>query len=122
MSNARQYGAAKVPEWQKAQKGTGYVDRQDTAPKPKDEDPSPSAEKVIQFHNRAPIDTRAEDIHHTLGVTGTQASPGDHNHDGGDSVLLLEGFTIVGSKANPQTVLPSLIAGFVRLGMKDSTT
>lgn len=91
-------------------------------PKPRKEDPSPSANVVAAFHRRADTDSRVEAIHHTLGPVGSQASPGDHNHDGGSSRLLLEGMLLTGSKSNPTTMWPSIIACLVRLGAKDNTT
>ncbi len=113
---AKQYGA---PDPAKPQYGAA---RKDQAPQPKDPDPSPSAQIVQQFHANASVDRRREDVHHTLGAQTTQASPGAHNHDGGDSVLLLDGFTLTGAKASPSTVLPSILNALVRLGAKDSTT
>lgn len=119
---AQQYGSPKTPKGGPAGNRYGDKERRDQPPKTKDPDPSPSGVLVEKFHKNAAVDTRVEDMHHTLGSLPSQASPGNHDHDGGDSVLLLDGYTIVGSKASPSTVLPSIIAGLVRLGMKDSTT
>lgn len=91
-------------------------------PRTKDPDPAPPEEVVIEFHTNAPVDTRPTDIHHTLGPNNNQAAPGDHNHDGGNSRLLLEGYVLTGSKANPATVIPSILACLTRLGAQDSTT
>lgn len=55
---------------------------------------APSAETVTDFHTNADTDVRDESIHHTLGGNPGQASPGDHNHDGGTSVALAAGFTV----------------------------
>jgi hypothetical protein len=85
------------------------------------EEPSPTAEEVERFHTNADVDTRAESAHHTLGPSPTQAAPGNHRHDGGDSELLLSGFTITGSQGG-NTALPSIIACLVRLGAQDSST
>lgn len=82
---------------------------------------SPGADAVDLFHQNADVDVRKESMHHTLGPVGTQASPGDHNHDGGSSALLLEGFTITGSRSDG-TALLSVIQTVVRLGAKDSST
>ena len=84
----------------------------------------PSAEEVRRAHTNADTDARLEAIHHTLGSGNTQASPGNHRHDGSDSALLLEGFTLAGSKtANPPTaLLGSIVQALVRLGAKDATT
>lgn len=117
---ARQYGAPKEVPGQ--QKGPGYTERRDQPPQPKEPDPSPDARTVDLFHKNAGVDTRAEDIHHTLGSGPNNASPGDHNHDGSDSALILDGITITGSKSNFSTVAPSLLAALTRLGAQDSTT
>lgn len=85
-------------------------------------DRKPDAQTVLDFHTNADTDTKDTAIHHTLGVSPAQASPGNHRHDGGDSVLLLEGMTITGNKANPVTVFPSIIQALVRLGVRDATT
>lgn len=85
-------------------------------------DRKPDAQTVADFHTHADTDAKDTSIHHTLGVGPGQAAPGDHNHDGGDSVLLLEGITITGSKDNPVTVFPSIINALVRLGVRDATT
>lgn len=116
---SRQYGAPKdLP----AQERIVGPKRKDQDPKPK-EDPSPSQDVVRRFHRNADTDIRTESMHHTLGPQPTQASPGDHKHDGGDSSLILAGFTLTGTKAgSPPTCIPSIIACLVRLGAKDSTT
>jgi hypothetical protein len=80
-----------------------------------------SAEQVEMFHRNADTDVRAESLHHTLGPSNTQASPGGHNHDGGDSSLILEGMTISGSQSGG-TAWASIIACLVRLGAKDTST
>jgi hypothetical protein len=43
---------------------------------------APSAEEVNIFHTSSDVDKSAISQHHTLGTLSTQASPGDHNHDG----------------------------------------
>ena len=117
---ARQYGSPKPAPGSPQEKE--YEKRKDSAPKPKPEDPSPPTQAVIALHKNAPVDTRAEDIHHTLGPNENQAAKGSHNHRGGDSVLLFQGFSINGSKANPATVLPSIINMLAALGAEDATT
>lgn len=97
-----------------------YGPRQD--PKPKKEDPSPGSRIVEQFHKNADTNTRKESIHHTLGSAPSQASPGDHNHNGGSSRKLLESYTLSGSKSNPTTMWPSILQCLVRLGATDNTT
>lgn len=81
-----------------------------------------SAENVTKIHQNADTDLQRESIHHTLGPRPTQASAGDHNHDGSNSVQLLAGQTIVGSRGNSSAILPSIIAALVRLGAVDSST
>lgn len=44
-----------------------------------------SAEDVEKLHKNADTDVRKESIHHTLGRRPSQASPGNHVHDGQDS-------------------------------------
>lgn len=110
-----QYGAPRDEDEQKAQNEArqNAIELQDR---------KPDAQTVQDFHTNADTDKTDTAIHHTLGPSPSQASPGSHRHDGGDSVLLLEGFTVTGSKASPSTVLPSIIACLTRLGAKDSTT
>lgn len=43
---------------------------------------------VNQLHLSADTDTGVTAIHHTLGPKAFQASPGNHRHDGKDSVQL----------------------------------
>lgn len=43
---------------------------------------------VNSFHLNSDIDKSAISQHHTLGISATQASPGDHNHDGTTSKRL----------------------------------
>jgi hypothetical protein len=81
----------------------------------------PTAEEVDNFHTNADTDLRGESLHHTLGPNPTQAAAGDHNHDGGDSVLLLEGMTISGSRAT-DAWRQSVNAILVRLGATNSST
>lgn len=83
---------------------------------------SPDNKTVEDFHKNASVNTRPEDMHHTLGNEPNQAASGSHSHNGSDSVLLLEGTIISGSKASPSTVLPSIIGALTRLGATDSTT
>lgn len=80
-----------------------------------------SAEEVEKFHTNSDVDLRAESQHHTLGPSPSQASPGDHRHDGGDSPLILSGFTITGEVGS----VPwgqSVNAILVRLGANDDST
>lgn len=81
----------------------------------------PTAQEVDDFHTNSDLDLRAESQHHTLGPGPNQAAPGDHNHDGGDSVLILEGLSITGSRAD-DTWRQSVNALLVRLGATDSSS
>lgn len=119
--NIYQYGA---PIGDEQYDESGYASRRDPAQAPaEDQDPSPPAAVVDKFHKNASTDSRADDIHHTLGSSSTQAAKGDHNHTGGvNGVPLLEGITLTGSKASPTTVLPSIINALVELGATDNTT
>lgn len=113
----RQYGAPKNEDAQKKQ----YQDRKDPEPEVK-QDPSPSTDVVNKFHKKAQVDTRKEDVHHTIGTGENQAASGAHTHSGGDSVAILDGFVITGSRSNWSTMAPSVVQMLVRLGAKDSTT
>lgn len=84
-------------------------------------DRPPTSEEVDKFHQNADTDSRGQAIHHTLGPTENQAAPGNHNHRGGDSVQLLLGITITGSRGGNIALL-SVIQALVALGATDSTT
>ena len=81
----------------------------------------PTTEEVERFHTNSDVDLRAESQHHTLGSSPSQASPGDHNHDGGNSALILEGLAITGSR-NSDAWRLSVNALLVRLGAADNST
>ena len=86
-----------------------------------DENPKPPSQVVDDFHENSDLDARAESQHHTLGPSPTQAAPGNHKHDGGDSALLLEGQIISGSRATDAWRI-SVNAILVRLGAVDNST
>lgn len=86
-----------------------------------DENEKPSSQVVDDFHTHSDVDARSESQHHTLGANPAQASPGDHTHDGGDSILLLEGLTISGAQTT-EAWAQSINAILVRLGATDSST
>lgn len=81
----------------------------------------PTTEEVERFHTNSDVDLRAESQHHTLGSSPSQASPGDHNHDGGNSALILEGLAITGSR-NSDAWRLSVNALLKRLGADDNST
>lgn len=84
-------------------------------------DRPPTSEEVEKFHQNADADARKEAIHHTLGAGDNQAASGNHNHRGGDSVQLLAGITITGSRGGNIALL-SVIQALVALGATDSST
>lgn len=81
----------------------------------------PSDEEVRTFHTNADTDGSSKSIHHTLGPGRGQASPGDHDHNGGSSKLILTGINLTGAKAG-NTALASVIAALVAMGATDQTT
>lgn len=81
----------------------------------------PSSDAVEKFHRKADTDGSETSAHHTLGNGRNQAAPGNHDHRGGSSILLLEGFTLTGSRGGNAAV-SSIIAALVELGATDSTT
>lgn len=87
----------------------------------RDENPKPPPQVVDDFHENSDVDARAESQHHTLGPNPTQAAPGNHTHDGGDSELLLLNETISGSRAT-DAWRQSVNAILVRLGATDNST
>lgn len=82
----------------------------------------PLPEEVKLFHTKADTDSSALSIHHTLGIKNTQASPGDHIHDGKTSKKLMSGITVSGSRGG-NAALGSLITALANaFGFTDSTT
>lgn len=81
----------------------------------------PAPKVVSEFHSNDDVDSSASAHHHTLGSGANQASPGYHNHDGSNSVLLLDGITLTGSKSTG-AALASVVSALVRLGAADETT
>ncbi|SRR6266498_1511113 len=65
----------------------------------------PAAKAVNLQHTKSDVDSGQFAQHHTLGIKRNQASPGRHNHDGSDSVLVGNGKTLtISGKLNPTTV------------------
>lgn len=81
----------------------------------------PTAKDVSKFHTNADTDGDEGSIHHSLGPRKGQAAGGDHDHRGGNSVALLQGTTISGSRGGNAAVT-SIIAALVELGATDNTT
>ena len=87
----------------------------------------PDAAIVNSFHLSSDVDKSAISQHHTLGISATQASPGDHNHDGTTSKKLklsnLDGesitFTVVGGTTGTQPTFssaPLFTGSYTKLG------
>lgn len=83
--------------------------------------PKPTTEEVEDFHTNSDVDLRAESQHHTLGTSPSQAAQGDHNHDGSNSALILDGLAITGSR-NTDAWRLSVNALLKRLGADDNST
>lgn len=81
----------------------------------------PDAVSVREFHTNADTDATPDSLHHTIGPGVNQAASGQHNHDGSNSPLLLEGFTLSGAKGGNSAVA-SIVSALVKLGATDSTT
>src|SRR5436189_5683199 len=65
----------------------------------------PAAKTVNLQHTKSDVDSGQFAQHHTLGIKRNQASPGRHNHDGSDSVLIGNGKTLtISGKLSPTTV------------------
>lgn len=81
----------------------------------------PDPRTVMDFHTNADTDATNEALHHTLGTGSNQAASGSHRHDGTDSFLLLEGYTLSGSRGG-NSALATVIGALVQLGANDETT
>lgn len=82
---------------------------------------------VTGIHRNADSNQRTDAMHHTLGGRTTQASPGDHIHDGGTSAQLLTA-TISGvitaspTAASVGAVVKQILTALAPLGITDATT
>lgn len=81
----------------------------------------PNQRIVNEFHTNDDLDRDGSSHHHSLGLGTNQASSGAHNHDGTNSVQLLAGFTLTGSRASGAALI-SVIDALQQLGATDSTT
>ena len=81
----------------------------------------PGPVEVSDFHTFADTDSAKEAIHHTLGAGPNQAASGAHNHDGSNSVQLIPGTAITGTKATVGWAA-SVNAILVSLGAVDNST
>lgn len=50
-----------------------------------------SPEGVQSFHQRSDVDSSQQSQHHTLGLRRNQGSPGNHTHDGSNSLVIPQG-------------------------------
>lgn len=84
----------------------------------------PSAKEVTDIHRNSDVDHRAESQHHTLGKSRTQASPGDHTHDGGTSQPLLTDFITgnIGTLQGHKDAIKQIMAALADIGLGDSTS
>ena len=82
----------------------------------------PSTEQVAKFHEKADKDASQKAIHHSLGPSHNQASPGDHSHDGGTSTQLLTSVTFTGSRATFSAIDLQMMNALILLGAVDNTT
>lgn len=73
------------------------------------------------MHNDKDQDTSKLAGHHSLGTSHNQASYGDHTHNGENSIDLLEGITITGSRTTGDA-LNNLLDALSSLGLVNSTT
>lgn len=88
----------------------------------------PPSAIVNQLHRNSDKDAQTQAIHHTLGAKRSQASPGDHTHDGGDSIGLADGVVLSGALTLSPTT--ASVAGVVKqiaqwlttLGASDATS
>ena len=66
---------------------------------------NPPSNKVVEwFHGRADT-TRPESIHHPLGTGPSDASPGDHTHNGKDSAFIVPAGTVLTDVPTTATIL-----------------
>ena len=84
-------------------------------------DARPPQRLVNEFHTNDGLDRDSAAHHHTLGTSPNQAAAGAHNHDGANSVQLLAGFTLSGSRASGAALI-SVIDALQQLGASDGTT
>jgi hypothetical protein len=88
----------------------------------------PSAKEVTDFHRNADTNKQPESIHHTLGNSRNNASPGDHTHDGGSSAALWSqagGDTVSGNLGVYKSLaiaVKSILNMLSKKGIADSTT
>lgn len=77
---------------------------------------------IERLHRGSDVDGDQLSQHHTLGPTHNQASPGDHDHDGTNSRLLMEGITVTGAKGGNAALTDLVNKLSAALGFTNSTT
>jgi hypothetical protein len=85
-------------------------------------DVEPDQRAVLAFHRNDDLDARPESHHHSIGQGRSQASPGNHIHDGTLSSTLLS-TTITGSRANNMaSIMDQLLNELTKIGLTNGTT
>lgn len=79
------------------------------------------AKKVAEFHSYDDLDQSFGAHHHSLGAKPTQAAPGDHRHDGTNSLMLFDAMEINGKRSDG-TALNALIDALGSIGLINKTT
>lgn len=81
-----------------------------------------SAHEVNRLHRRSDVDSSHAAQHHTLGVKHDQASPGDHKHTGDNSLKIMDGISVTGSRGGNAAVADLISKLSSALGFTDATT
>jgi len=82
----------------------------------------PDARAVLAFHRNDDVDSRPESHHHSLGQGRSNASPGNHTHDGNTSAPLLSA-NITGSRTNNVgSILDQILNELAKIGITNATT
>jgi hypothetical protein len=81
-----------------------------------------TAKDVEDFHRKSDLNKRPESQHHSLGNGANQASPGNHTHNGQNSLSLFSGLSITGSRStNTADVLRQILIVLESVGLDDLT-
>lgn len=80
--------------------------------------------EVNELHTRSDVDTSGRSQHHTLGYNNSQASPGDHTHDGTTSrkIGYKLGVVVTGSKGGNAALASLLTMLHQYIDFTDTTT
>ena len=85
----------------------------------------PTAQQVATFHEKSDKNASPKALHHDLGPTANQASPGNHSHDGGASAKLtdiMSGITVIGSRGGNDALASLLTQLATEFGLVNNTT